>query len=199
MACTHFTLQQNHTTRPSIIVRIIINIIIIIMATTTTTTTTALSGDYLQRAKTYQFATKGTIQQTLDECPKTIILDVRTNSEIESSGMWNVVKPNSSSSTTTTNTTCTFYNVPCTPTDATDIANQSSTLFPNKDVPIIIYCGSGRRASTAQQVLKGLGYQTVLNAGGYTDLVAMGLIWRIVDYHSSPSLPSPPSMGSGGW
>jgi phage shock protein E len=41
--------------------------------------------------------------------------------------------------------------------------------------PIIIYCKSGRRADKAKQILEEKGYETVLNAGGYDDLLSMDL------------------------
>ena len=41
-----------------------------------------------------------------------------------------------------------------------------------KDRKIVLYCRSGRRSGLAQQALQGLGYRSVLNAGGYEELRA---------------------------
>ena len=43
-------------------------------------------------------------------------------------------------------------------------------LAPAKDTPIVVYCRSGRRSSAAQDVLEGLGYSRVVNAGAYETL-----------------------------
>jgi rhodanese-related sulfurtransferase len=57
---------------------------------------------------------------------------------------------------------------------ATDFLTQtlfvSLLLLKSIAAPIVIYCGSGKRASKAEEVLKSNGYETVLNAGGFTDL-----------------------------
>jgi rhodanese-related sulfurtransferase len=37
-------------------------------------------------------------------------------------------------------------------------------------VPVIVYCGSGKRAAKAKEVLEGKGYLKVLNAGAFGDL-----------------------------
>ena len=42
---------------------------------------------------------------------------------------------------------------------------DTSALAPAKDTPIVVYCRSGRRSSAAQDVLEGLGYSRVVNAG----------------------------------
>ena len=36
--------------------------------------------------------------------------------------------------------------------------------------PVVIFCGSGRRAGKAKEVLEQKGYTNVLNAGGLKDL-----------------------------
>lgn len=41
-----------------------------------------------------------------------------------------------------------------------------------KDRQIVLYCRSGRRSGLAQQTLTGLGYERVVNAGGYEPLEA---------------------------
>ena len=47
------------------------------------------------------------------------------------------------------------------------IAGQISTLVPNKDTPVMLYCRSGRRAEQARKLLLQQGYTHVENKGGY--------------------------------
>lgn len=51
------------------------------------------------------------------------------------------------------------------------IAGQISTLVPNKDTPVMLYCRSGRRAEQARKLLQQQGYTHVENKGGYADLL----------------------------
>jgi rhodanese-related sulfurtransferase len=44
-----------------------------------------------------------------------------------------------------------------------------------KDRPIILYCGSGGRSALAGKVLKDMGYERVLNLGGFKDAAEAGL------------------------
>lgn len=55
------------------------------------------------------------------------------------------------------------------------IATQIASVTTNKDEPIHLYCRSGRRAESALQVLKEMGYTNITNHGGYDDLVKQGL------------------------
>lgn len=48
-----------------------------------------------------------------------------------------------------------------------NIAARISEVAPDKNVPIVLYCRSGRRSSIAQDELQALGYTQVINAGGY--------------------------------
>ena len=50
------------------------------------------------------------------------------------------------------------------------LARHIGSLAPAKDTPIVVYCRSGRRSSAAQDVLEGLGYSRVVNAGAYETL-----------------------------
>lgn len=49
-------------------------------------------------------------------------------------------------------------------------SSPESVVGDDKEVPIIIYCGSGRRANKAKEVLEGQGYKIVVNAGGLGDI-----------------------------
>lgn len=51
-----------------------------------------------------------------------------------------------------------------------EIADHISAIAPAKDTPIILYCGSGRRASIAEESLRTMGYSNLINAGGYDEL-----------------------------
>lgn len=53
--------------------------------------------------------------------------------------------------------------------------DQIADLIKQSDIPqdqqIVLYCRSGNRAGKAQETLERLGYQLVLNAGGYETLM----------------------------
>jgi phage shock protein E len=119
--------------------------------------------DYQQRATTFGLANKETLVQQLQDT-RTVVVDVRTNDEIAVDGVFQPPGRN-------------YHHVPCTATDASELAKQADSWFDNntKDAPIIIYCRSGRRASTAKKVLLEAGYTNVLNAGGHDDIKAMKL------------------------
>lgn len=50
-----------------------------------------------------------------------------------------------------------------------EVSEQASTLLPNKDDEILVYCRSGGRAGKALTTLKALGYNNVKNIGGLGD------------------------------
>lgn len=52
------------------------------------------------------------------------------------------------------------------------IDTDISELLPDKSQPIVLYCGTGRRAGIAKDKLEALGYTHVENAGGYDDVKA---------------------------
>ncbi len=53
----------------------------------------------------------------------------------------------------------------------TDIANRIQQLTRDKNAEIQLYCRSGRRSALAEAELKKLGYQHVVNAGAYQQLL----------------------------
>lgn len=56
-----------------------------------------------------------------------------------------------------------------------EVAADASTVLPRKDQPVVLYCKSGRRAESAAEQLRQLGYQRVTAmTGGYADLKAAG-------------------------
>ena len=51
----------------------------------------------------------------------------------------------------------------------TNVTEQASSLLPNKNDEILVYCRSGGRAGKAEAMLKELGYSNVKNIGGLAD------------------------------
>jgi phage shock protein E len=60
--------------------------------------------------------------------------------------------------------------MPCTPNDAALLQMTASNLLPSKTTPILVHCAAGRRAAKAKEVLDELGYETVVNGGGFDDV-----------------------------
>ena len=55
------------------------------------------------------------------------------------------------------------------------VTDRAASALPDKNKPLVLYCGSGRRAQTAAETLRGLGYTNVTAmTGGYVDLKAAG-------------------------
>ncbi len=48
----------------------------------------------------------------------------------------------------------------------TEIADNIASVAPDKNAPIHLYCGTGRRAGVAKETLEKLGYTNVTNQGG---------------------------------
>jgi len=51
------------------------------------------------------------------------------------------------------------------------VEQQISTVIPDKNTSVKLYCKSGRRAGLALDVMKKLGYADVENKGGYQQLL----------------------------
>ncbi len=111
--------------------------------------------DYDTRCATYGFATKEEILAT-SKIPTVVFLDVRTQEEIS---VAKLTPPDGA-----------WVACSCTPDAAPELELDAAKLLPDKNAPVIIYCGSGRRAAKAKEVLVAQGYSTVLNAGGLIDL-----------------------------
>lgn len=54
--------------------------------------------------------------------------------------------------------------------DHEQIASRISAIAPDKDTPIVLYCRSGRRSGIAEESLRAMGYNNLINAGGYDEL-----------------------------
>lgn len=48
-----------------------------------------------------------------------------------------------------------------------NLGSAIMSIAPNKDVPINLYCRSGRRSEIARQTLLDMGYTNVINQGAY--------------------------------
>lgn len=53
-----------------------------------------------------------------------------------------------------------------------NLGERIGSVAPDKNTPIVLYCRSGTRSAAAQNLLQGMGYSQVINAGGYQDLKA---------------------------
>lgn len=53
----------------------------------------------------------------------------------------------------------------------TELDELGALIGEDRDRAVILYCGSGRRASRAIEALRERGYGGLVNAGGYVDLV----------------------------
>ena len=55
-----------------------------------------------------------------------------------------------------------------------EIAGRIAAFVPNRDARIVLYCRSGRRSGIAEQTLRKLGYQQVVNGGGLDNMLHNG-------------------------
>jgi rhodanese-related sulfurtransferase len=81
--------------------------------------------------------------------PKAVVIDVRGPAEI-------ITKVDAKN----------WLNIPGTPFDCPQLSEDAETLLPDKTVPIILHCASGKRSAKAASILKEKGYEQVFNAGG---------------------------------
>ena len=92
----------------------------------------------------------GCCKQKKEEVPpmdgKTVLIDVRSEEEFNSGHHAGAV------------------NIP-----HTQISEKISTVAPDKNTPLYLYCRSGRRVGIAIETLKTLGYQTMHNLGGFEE------------------------------
>lgn len=112
-----------------------------------------------QAAPGVQMASAEEIRKALAN-PETTVIDARTIEEMQKDGYFNA-------------STCRFIHAPATKTEAPLLQLAAKSLLPQKDAPVVIYCGSGIRATTAKQVLDEAGYTNVLNAGGLSDIQSL--------------------------
>jgi len=96
-----------------------------------------------------QFSTEEEVRSAL--AAGGILLDVRGRDEIEQLSL-----PSKYS----------FLHVEVTRTDSSLLEKRAHEVLPNKNLPVVCFCRSGRRSEVAKQTLLKLGYAKVLNAGG---------------------------------
>ena len=111
--------------------------------------------DYNKRAEAFGFAPRESIIKTA-ALPDVIFLDVRSDGEISAGKLRTGSK--------------TWKHSQCTTSSAPQLETKAASVLPDKSAPVIVYCGSGKRASIAKNVLESQGYENVLNAGGLGDL-----------------------------
>jgi len=112
-----------------------------------------MTDDYNQRVAKFSLTTKQEIKEIAKD-PKAIFLDVRSPSELEAKTM--SIYP--------------YVHAQCTMDDTSKLTETASKILPDKDAPIIVFCGIGGRAMGAKGALENLGYTNVYNGGGLKDL-----------------------------
>jgi phage shock protein E len=78
----------------------------------------------------------------------TVLIDVRTKDEFKSGHLKKAI------------------NIPY-----TEIEDQIKSITKDTNKNIVVYCRSGRRSGIAQKTLLKMGYENVINGGGYKDLL----------------------------
>lgn len=144
------------------------------------TPATSPADDYAERARAFDLAGKAEIEDALKghttdgtgTVGAILFLDVRTNAEVEAKTggdfRHGLLPPG-----------CVHMHVPCSSADeaaSETVASQVCAIFPAATTAaVVVYCRTGRRADATARLLREKGgYSTVLNAGGYDDLMAMG-------------------------
>ena len=100
------------------------------------------------------------IQKALQN-PDTTIVDARTLDEILKSGYFAPRNKHQH----WLSASCTVEGG-CPLLDMNDKANNG-LILPDKKAPVVVYCGTGKRAAMAQAILKEQGYTQVYNMGAY--------------------------------
>lgn len=114
--------------------------------------------DFATRATMFGIASRDQVLP-LAQKPNAVLLDVRTEDEIKNTGS---LEPKCVGS---------WAHCSVTPDAAPELQDNAEEIVgSDKDAPILIYCGSGRRACKAKEVLESKGYTNVLNAGGWSDV-----------------------------
>jgi len=64
-----------------------------------------------------------------------------------------------------------FIHAPISTADTSLITSQAETLIPDKETPVVVYCGAGRRGKIGKEALIDAGYTNVVNGGGLEDIL----------------------------
>ena len=110
------------------------------------------------------FASKQDVLSALSN-PKAVIVDVRTQGEIDTTGR--IIDIEGAAPKLKTKQ---WIHSDCTRLECPELESRATSLLRgDKSIPIVVHCASGKRSSTAKQVLELQGYSNVLNAGGFQD------------------------------
>lgn len=114
--------------------------------------------DFSTRATMFGIASQEEVMKLANQ-PNTVVLDVRSVDEVQSG---KVECPG-------------WVHCSVTPMGAPELEQDPEAIVgSDKAAPIIIYCGSGKRASIAKGTLEAKGYTNVVNAGGLCDVGYLG-------------------------
>jgi phage shock protein E len=112
--------------------------------------------DFNTRAQMFGIASDAEVCALADK-PSAILLDVRSDAELETGKL----EPSKLQ----------WAHSIVTPDAAPELEESPENVVgSDKATPIIVYCGSGKRALKAKQVLESKGYTNVINAGGLVDV-----------------------------
>lgn len=109
-----------------------------------------------------QVDSETSIRQALQD-PQTTVVDARSLEEIQAAGFFRC------------DGKCRWVHAPASKEEAPLLEMAASSLIPDLNAPIIVYCASGIRATTSKRVLEEQGYTNVMNAGGLEDMAAFKL------------------------
>ena len=110
--------------------------------------------DYEDRVQIYKLAPLQDVAQALQD-PTTIVIDTRTDAEVARGRLQH----------------SNWHQCSGTPMDNEILSSIPESVIPSKDATIVLYCGTGRRAAKAKEILLSKGYTgKIMNAGGYDDL-----------------------------
>jgi len=112
-----------------------------------------MSDNYAERVGKFSLTPKEEIKEIAKD-PKVVFLDVRSPAELETKIL----------------TSHPYVHAQCTMDDTSKLKETASDILPDKDAPIIVFCGIGGRAKGAKATLESMGYTKVFNAGGLIDL-----------------------------
>lgn len=108
--------------------------------------------DYAQRAEKFSLTPKETVTSLGEK--GAIFLDVRSDEEVATKALEKYK----------------YVHAWCTMDDTSRLEASASEILPDKEAPVVIFCGIGGRAMGAKKTLEKLGYTQVYNAGGLKDI-----------------------------
>jgi phage shock protein E len=116
--------------------------------------------DYEDRVQIFKLTPLTEVADALKD-PNTIVIDTRTPAEVSRGRVQHKH----------------WHNCSGTATDNEVLSTKPESVILNKNATIVLYCGTGRRASKAKEILQQKGYTgKIMNAGGYDDLKTAHII-----------------------